>query len=257
MFYNSPLIEIILTIFMFVGGCNFTLHYIALKGKPLCYFKDAEFKGYVFFVVGITLFLALTLRFTGISKNFLDALRHSLFQTVSLVTTTGYNSTDFELWRASAPAAAMILIIAMFLGGMGGSTGGGIKIVRILVLLQRTYNLLKELIHPRAITKVRLNGVVVPDEQVRTITLFFILYVFISLLSALILCSLGVDIISSITAVAACLNNVGPGFGLVGPLSNFSGIPPLGKWVLMIDMLLGRLEIFTILLLFIPEFWKT
>lgn len=256
MFYNSPLIEMIITLFMLIGGCNFTLHYLALKGKPLNYFYDTEFRGYVLVVFGISLFIAINLYWTGVYKDFITAMRHALFQTASIMTTTGHNSADFELWRLAAPATAIMLMIAMFLGGMSGSTSGGVKIIRMQVLCQVIYNTLKGLIHPRAVTKVRIHGSVISEEQIKAITAFFILYWFIFVISTLILSLVGLDMVSAISAVAASINDVGPGFGMVGPLSNYNAVPILGKWVLMLDMLIGRLEVFTILLLFIPEFWK-
>lgn len=257
MFYNSATIEIILTFFMIVAGANFSLHYLALRGKPLCYFKDEECRGYLFLLTIITGFITIMLLSKGAyNKSWSDALRHSAFQVASLMTTTGYNSENFELWRALAPSIAFILILAMFLGGMSGSTGGGIKIIRCQVLIKRTYNALIELIHPRAITKVRINEEVIPDPQVKLIGSFFVIYIVIFVLSTFCLSIMGINIVSSISAVAACLNNIGPGFDLVGPLSNFDSIPMLGKWILILNMLIGRLEVFTIALLFLPAFWK-
>ena len=246
----------ILTFFMLVAGCNFALHFLALRGKPLKYIMEEEFRWYwmMFFILSI--FVAVMLLITGYYTNIIDGLRYAMFQVASLMTTTGYNSADFELWRIAAPSVAFILLIAMFLGGMSGSTGGGIKTARIVLLFKATYNSIREIIHPRAVTNVRMNGSVVQDRIVKLVAFFFILYIVIFLLSTLIISMLGIDLVTSVSAVAACLNNIGPGFNGVGPLANFDSIPIVGKWLLMLNMLIGRLELYTIVLLFIPEFWR-
>ncbi len=256
MYFNSGLIEMILTFFMLVAGCNFALHFLALRGKPLKYIFDEEFRWYwmMFFVLSV--FVAAILLITGYYDNIVESLRYAMFQVASLMTTTGYHSADFELWRIAAPSVAFILLIAMFLGGMSGSTGGGMKTARIVLLFKATYNSIREIIHPRAVTNVRMNGLVVQDRIVKLVAFFFILYIMIFLLSTLIISMLGIDLVTSVSAVAACLNNIGPGFNGVGPLANFDTIPIVGKWLLMLNMLIGRLELYTIVLLFIPEFWR-
>ena len=256
MFYNSPLIEMILTFFMMVAGCNFALHFFAVRGKPIKYVLDEEFRGYIITFFVLSIFIAAMLLITGYYQDILTALRYSLFQVASLMTTTGYNSADFELWRIAAPSVAFILLVAMFLGGMSGSTGGGIKTARIILLFKATYNSIREVIHPREVTNVRMNGQPVQNRIVKVVVFFFVLYIMIFVLSTLIISMLGVDLVTSVSAVAACLNNIGPGFGGVGPLNHFDHIPLVGKWILMLNMLIGRLELYTIVLLFIPDFWR-
>jgi len=256
MFFNSPLIEMIITFFMLVAGCNFALHFFAVRGKPIRYFFDEEFRWYLSLFFVLSIFIAIMLLISGYYGNILNALRYAFFQVASLMTTTGFNSADFELWRIAAPSVAFILLVAMFLGGMSGSTGGGMKTARIVLLFKATYNSIREVIHPRAVTSVRMNGQPVQERIVKLVVFFFVLYIMIFVLSTLIISMLGVDLVTSVSAVAACLNNIGPGFADVGPLTHFDHIPLFGKWILMLNMLIGRLELYTIVLLFVPEFWR-
>lgn len=250
--FESPLVEYIITFFTFVAGANFALYYRAIHTDKNLLFKDEEFQLYTTLILtasGILTFLLWRDLNTGI----LDSFRLAIFQVVTIMTSTGFATTDFNLWSESAK---MILIIVMFIGACAGSTGGGIKVVRILILLKHSRAELFKAIHPRAVKNVKLNNKSVPDDIVSSIVSFVVIYLLVFLISALILSILGMDIITSVTASIATLGNIGPGLNVVGPMGSFDPIPPLGKLVLIANMWIGRLEVFTVILLFTPEFWK-
>jgi trk system potassium uptake protein TrkH len=182
-----------------------------------------------------------------------EKFRQSLFHVVSLITTTGYVSSDYENW---AIFSRIIFFVLLFIGGCAGSTGGSIKIVRHYLLFKNGFLELKRLVHPRAIIPVRVNGKAIPPEIISNVQAFFILYILIFVLSSIILSVSGLDFLTSIGASATCLGNVGPGIGTVGPVSNFSHLPDLTKILLSLLMLIGRLELFTVLVLFSPSFWR-
>jgi trk system potassium uptake protein TrkH len=238
---------------MFAAGVNFTLHYHVLHGKFSNLKKNEEFKFYLAVVLFWSFFIALILFFS----NYGDAeksFRDSLFQVVSIVTTTGYVTADYELWGM---LILLLFFLFLFSGSCAGSTGGGIKIVRHLLLFKNSFLELRRLIHPRAVIPVRYNGHSVPQEIISNILAFFLFYIFIFIIGSLIMAALGLDFLSSMGSVATCLGNVGPALGTVGPTDNFAHIHDIGKWFLSFFMLLGRLELFTILVIFSPSFWKT
>jgi len=250
--YNNPIFETIIIIFMFIAGANFTLHYKALHGNVKSLIKDREF----LFYTGVILFsiLAITTQLRlYIYNSIFTALRYASFQVVSIATTTGFVTADYNTWPAFSKS---VLLILMFVGGCAGSTGGAIKNIRVLLLLKQAYREFYKLIHPKAVTPIRLGDKTVSEEVMRNITGFFFLYISIFIISSFIMSILGLDIVSAMASVAATLGNVGPGLGLVGPAQTYAFIPPLGKIVLILCMLLGRLEIYTVLILVIPEFWK-
>ena len=183
-----------------------------------------------------------------------ESIRQALFQVTSLVTTTGYVSSDYENW---APFSRMFFFTLLFIGGCAGSTGGGIKFARHYILFKNSFLELKRLIHPRAIIPVRFNGKVVGNDIILNVQAFFIFYIGITVFGSILLSFLGLDFITAAGAVAACIGNVGPGIGAVGPVSNFADLPEVAKWILTFFMLLGRLELFTVLLIFTPAFWKS
>lgn len=251
-FFNSPFIQYILIIFMFFAGVNFTVHYLALH-KDFSFFKhNDEFKTYLFFILLVSIIIAL-IHSPLLSFHPEEIFRQSLFHVVSLVTTTGYVSSDYENW---AIFSRMIFFVLLFIGGCAGSTGGSIKFVRHILLFKNGFLELKRLIHPRAIIPVRLNGKSVSPEIISNVQAFFIIYILIFVLGSIVLSIMGVDFISSVGAVATCIGNVGPGIGTVGPVSNFNHLPDIAKWLLSFLMLLGRLELFTVLIIFTPYFWK-
>jgi trk system potassium uptake protein len=251
-YYNSPYIEYVIIIFMFIGGTSFSLHYMALKGKIFCYFKDSEFKfylGVVFFLVTLS---SIYLIFNN-NQTVESAFRDTSFSIVSVISSTGFATVDYEKW---APFFTEIFLIMLLIGACAGSTSGGVKMVRYQLLLKNSFLELKRLIHPKAVIPVRQNGKAVHPEIISKIGAFVFLYLIIFGIASIILTITGLDATSAMGAVAACLANIGPGLNETGPVSNYSSVSDFGKWVLSLVMLLGRLEIFTIFVLFSPTFWK-
>lgn len=251
-YYNSPFVQYVFILFMFFAGTNFTIHYLALH-KKFGFFKiNSEFKFYLF----ITLLSALVVMIIHLpyqSLKFEESFRQSLFHVVSLITTTGFTTSDYENW---APYSRMIFFALLFIGGCAGSTGGGIKVIRHFILYKNSLLELKRLVHPRAVIPVRVNGKAVNPEIISVVQAFFILYILIFVFTSIIVSLLGLDFASAAGAVAACLGNIGPGIGIVGPAGNFAALPDLVKWILSALMLIGRLELFTVLIIFSSAFWK-
>jgi trk system potassium uptake protein TrkH len=251
-FYTSPYLQYVITLFMFIAGVNFTLPYFALKFQFKKILNNEEFKTYILITLTFSIIIALGLYLTGtISAE--QSFRDSIFQVVSILTTTGYVSADYLLW---SPLLMALIFTLMFIGGSSGSTGGGVKVIRVLLILKNCYYELKRLIHPKAIIPMRLNGKTVPQPLVNNVLAFIVFYLLIFMIGSVCMAAMGLDMESAMGAVAATLGNIGPGLGSVGPVENFSHIPDLGKWLLSFFMLLGRLELFTVLILFSPSFWK-
>ena len=250
--FHSPFIEYVVILFMLIAGTNFVLHFRFLTGEGKAYFKDEEFRYYLGIIGAYTavLFVDTWLTHHGEGE---EAFRESLFQTVSMVTTTGFGTADYELW---SPLAQMVLFICMFVGGCAGSTGGSIKVVRHLLLLKICRSEIRKVVHPTAILPVRYHRKAVPIEVLTNIMGFFLFYFIMFLAGAAALSLFGIDLKSAFGAVAATLGNVGPGLGTVGPSHNYAHLPLLAKWILSFLMLVGRLEIFTVLVIFTPTFWK-
>ena len=251
--YSSPFVQYVIVIFMFFAGTNFTLHYLALHRNFSFIKLNTEFKFYLTFIFVATVFILLV-HLPKINFHWEEAFRQSVFHVVSLTTTTGYVSSDYESW---APFSRMIFFALLFIGGCAGSTGGGIKFVRHILLFKNSVLELKRLIHPRAIIPVRFNKKPVDSEIISNVQAFFIFYIMIFILSSIILSLFGLDFITAAGAAATCIGNVGPGIGAVGPINNFAGLPELVKWILTLLMLLGRLELFTVLIIFSPFYWKS
>ncbi len=245
--------QYVIIVFMFLAGINFSLHYKALSGRPISYVRDPELRVFACLVAGFSLLVIGWLYFTGTFKTVEEAVRHGLFQVVSIITTTGYATADFELWPT---LPQVILVFCMFLGASAGSTGGGVKVVRLVLLAKHAYRELKRLIHPRAVYAVKLGGQAVPTDVLNAVWGYLGLYLVLFVAGFLSLAAMDLDLITSFAAVAATIGNIGPGLGLVGPADNYAAIPLAGKWVLILCMLLGRLEIYTVILLLVPEFWK-
>ncbi len=251
-FYDSALIDYIVVFFMILAGLNFALHYRALKGKPLDYFKDREAKIFLSIIGFATLLIGVDVwRVTG--HQLLKTAQDSLFQVVSILTTTGYGTADYEGWST---LSQVILFFLMFFGGCAGSTGGGIKIIRTIILFKLGLNEIKRLIHPNAVYSIRIGKIVVPREIANNIGGFFLLHVALTVFGILFMSALGLDFETAFGSVAANINNIGPGLGDVGPTENYANIPIIGKWFLSFLMLAGRLEIFTVLILFTFSFWR-
>jgi len=250
--FHSAYIDIVITIFMLIAGINFTLHHGLLAGRLKSIIRNSELRFYLGIVLGAVILVTLSLRF-NVFEDMGTSLRYASFQVVSIITTTGYATANFNEWPA---LSKIILLLLMFIGASAGSTGGGIKCLRILLILKQSYIELYRLIHPHAIKAIKLNSKPVSWNIMGSIWGFFVLYLAMSMAASVILSMLGLDLMTAFSAVAATIGNVGPGFGAVGASSTYSEIPFFGKWVLSFCMLAGRLEIYTVIVLLIPEFWK-
>jgi trk system potassium uptake protein TrkH len=251
----SPYIQYVIMIFMFLAGISFTLHYYALKGKFSKIFNNGELKFYLSIIfiasiiIGCFLFYDSYNQYNSTEKAFRDAF----FQVISIVTCTGFATTDYMQWSFFL---WFFIFLLMFSGGCAGSTAGGIKIIRHLLLFKNASLEFKRLIHPNAVIPVKLNGKPVPQDIIFNILAFFLMYISIWAVSSLLLSIIGMDPYSAMGSVATTMGGIGPGLGTTGPASNFSMVPELGKWILAFMMLIGRLEIFTVFILFAPSFWK-
>ena len=250
--YNSAYFDWVITIFMFLSGANFTLHYLFLTGKWNVYRRDEEFRFYTIVTLAAILVVVVLLMRSGTYSSVTEALRYAAFQVVSMMTTTGFVTADFETWHAGAQA---ILVLMMFFGGCAGSTGGGIKHLRILISMRHVRVELQRILHPRGILSCRLGGRRLQEDIIASVTSFFILFIVIFAIATLMMACVGLDVVSAFTSVAATLGNVGPGLGSVGPMDNYSGVPFAGKWILSLCMLLGRLELYTVVILLFPGTW--
>jgi trk system potassium uptake protein TrkH len=251
-YFNSGFIDYVIIVFMLIAGINFSLHYSALRGDVKTYFRNPETMFFLSLIGAGTLVIFLDIfLFHGYSAG--DAVRKSLFQSVSIITTTGYGTDDYEKWGA---ASQLILFVFMFLGGCAGSTGGAMKIIRSLVLLRFGLNEIKRLIHPSAVLPVRIGHRTIPREIVSNIAGFFLIYLGLYVIGVLFMAFLGLDILTALGSVAATIGNIGPGLGTVGPTDNYAHIPVTGKWVLSFMMLAGRLEIYPVIVLLTRSFWK-
>ncbi len=250
--FSSAYVHYIIIFFMTLAGINFNLHYWALRGKPRHYFRNPELRLFICIIVGSTIFITLIRSFTG-TKPSEEMMRDSLFQTVSLITTTGFVTKDYELWPA---VTQILLFLLMFVGGCASSTGGAIKNVRILVLFKYIGAEVKKLFYPHGVFPIKLEGKPVTENLVSNIMAFVLLYILFFIFGTITVSCFGMDIVSAAGAVAATLGNVGPGLGTVGPIDNFADVPAAGKWILSFLMLAGRLEIFTVVVLFTGRFWK-
>jgi len=251
-FWDSPYIHYVITLFMFLAGTNFTISYFALHLNFDKVFKNEEFRYYLGFLAGFTILVTIILSFSE-DYSGEESFRYAVFQVVSIVTTTGFVTADYLAW---IPLLGVIMFMLMFFGGSAGSTGGGIKIMRILLFLKNSTMELKRLIHPNAVIPVRFNQNAVSPEILNNVFAFISFYLLTVIIGVIIIASIGYDFGSSFGAVAATLGNIGPGIGAVGPVENYSHIPAFGKWFLSFLMLIGRLELFTVLILFSPGFWR-
>ncbi len=250
--FKSPTIEYITSIFMFLAGVNYSLHFYIFKGKMSHLWKSSELRFYLSVVAIATVLIATNIWILS-SQSLNNSLRYSLFQVVSLMTTTGYTTADYEKWSSFAQ---IILIIIMFFGGMIGSTGGGMKQVRVLLMLKQGYREMYQLIHPRAVTSLKLDDKFLDKEILGSIWGLIFLFLGVCVIATICLAATGTDVITSATTVISAICNVGPALGDAGPTENYASIPAGGKWILIFCMLTGRLEVYTVLILFVPRFWK-
>ena len=251
--FDLPAIQYPIILFMFLAGTNYTVIYFGLKGKFRKVWQSDEFRAYLALVGVLSVIVTLVVK-SNTDLAWEKAFRDSIFQIVSIITTTGFVSADYTAWH---PSLTMLFFVLMFVGASAGSTSGGIKIIRNLVFFKNSFLEFKRIIHPRAIVPLKLNGQIVPGRIITHIIIFLLLYLILFLIGSIVVSAMGLDFLTSIGAVATCLGNVGPGIGDVGPVDNFAWLSGGIKLVLSFLMLLGRLEIFTILVLFTPYFWKS
>jgi trk system potassium uptake protein TrkH len=253
-YWDSPLIEYTAVFFMVLAGFNFTIHFLAWRRRSLgVYFRDPESKAYVFTLFAASLFIAAFLLARNVYPDWSTSLRYALFNTVSIATTTGYASTDYNQWPIFAPV--LMLFLSSFTT-CAGSTGGGIKMIRSLILLKQARRELTRILHPRAVNPVCIRDTVIENNVIFAVLAFMLVYgAAIVWLTFLLLLS-GLDVISAFSAIVACINNMGPGLNQVGPASNFGVLNDFEIWVCTFAMLIGRLELFAVLVLFTPAFWR-
>ncbi|MGE6109895.1 TrkH family potassium uptake protein [Aeromonas sobria] len=254
-YFNSSAINLITVLFLMVAGVNFTLHFAAFAHRPLrlyVYLKDPEVKVFIGLQIGLTLVCFLMLMHHVNYESWSETLDHALFQSVSIATTAGYSTTGFSEWPLFLP---VLLMLASFVGGCAGSTGGGIKVVRLMLLHLQGLRELKRLIHPRAVYRIKLGNKALSERVIEAVWGFFAAYAIIFILCMLGLIATGMDELTAFSAVVASLNNLGPGLGEVAP--HFASTTDAAKWIMIIAMLFGRLEIFTLLVLLTPAFWRS
>jgi trk system potassium uptake protein TrkH len=253
-YFDSPAIELVLVVFMLIAAMNFATHYLAWRGKSLkIYLHDAEAVATVTLILASCFGIGLFLWWQGTYSNFWTALRYASFNLVSMATDCGFASADFNKWPTFAP---MWMLLLSCIAVSSGSTGGGIKMIRTLVLVKQAGREFLKLLHPSAVNPMKIGGQVVANNIVFAVLGFIFLYFMSIATMTFALLISGLDFISSFSAVIACINNAGPGLGVVGPASNFGMLTDFQVWVCTLAMLIGRLEIFTVLILFTPAFWK-
>lgn len=265
--YNSGYIDWVITVFMFLAGINFALHYRLLRGKTITVLKDTEFRVYTAMMVVATVIISIALwtptmhwfpafQVEGVFEGYQsisDAIRYGAFQAASIITTTGFGTADYEIWP---PVAIGVLFICFFIGGMAGSTGGGVKVVRHVLMFKNSFKEVKQLIHPQAVMPIRLNDRVVSQDVMKNVLSFIVLYLGLLGVGTLSMTFLGVDVLTAFGATLSSVGNVGPAFGTLGPSENYAHLPYAAKWLLSFLMMAGRLEIFTVIIMFVPSFWK-
>lgn len=250
--FNSVYVDTIITIFMFLAGINFAMHFRLFTGQTQSFFENREIRFYslmtVLFIAAVTGSLWIMDQYS-----FGEALQYGSFQVVSIITTTGFGTDDYALW---VPFSGFLLFALFFTGGCAGSTGGGIKMIRLMIIAKNMAREFKQIIHPQAIIPVRIGNRVIEATILKTILSFFVTYFLIFIIGALIMSFMGYDFQSAMGASIASLGNIGPAWGEFGPMEEYAHVPYAGKWVLLILMMIGRLELFTVLVLFTPWFWK-
>ncbi|OCQ53417.1 Trk system potassium uptake protein TrkH [Photorhabdus australis subsp. thailandensis] len=251
-YFNSPAINTIIAIFLLISGCNFSLHFAVLTGRSLTvYWRDPEFRMFISIQLVLVIICALILWHYAVYESGIETLNQAFFQVVSMATTAGFSTDSFARWPSFLP---ILLLCSAFIGGCAGSTGGGLKVIRILLLFLQGSRELKRLVHPNAVYTLKLGRRALPERIIEAVWGFFSAYALVFIISLLLLIATGVDELSAFSAIAATLNNLGPGLGVVA--DNFTAMNPIAKWILVITMLFGRLEVFTLLVLFTPTFWR-
>ncbi|MCD6571584.1 MAG: TrkH family potassium uptake protein [Deltaproteobacteria bacterium] len=249
--YNSVYVDTVITIFMLIAGASFSLHYAALKGDIKRYIKNTEFRWYIsIFIIGCVIVMWST---RGVFSSMGESVRYVTFQVASIFTTTGFATYDYVKWPATPQ---IILLLLMIVGGCAGSTGGGLKVMRLVLLIKYAYREILRLVHPNAVVTIKLGRNPVSADILRAVIGFSIFYILIFVLASVAMSLLGLDFETSLSSVIACMSNIGPGLAHVGPMANYAQIPYVGKLVLTFCMLVGRLEIYTVLVVLSPAFWR-
>lgn len=250
--FDSVYVDVIITLFMFLAGINFAMHFRLFSGDVKSFFENREIRFYTLltalFIVGISGGLWLI-----DSYSIGDALRYGSFQVLAILTTTGFGTDDYALWM---PFTSFLLFLLFFTGGCAGSTGGGIKMIRLMIIVKNVGREFKQIIHPHAVLSIRVGKRVIDSKILKTILGFFVVYFIIFAAGAVVMSFLGYDFMSAMGASIACLGNIGPAWGDFGPTDEYAHVPIFGKWVLLTLMMIGRLELFTVLVIFTPWFWK-
>ncbi|MGM0547052.1 MAG: TrkH family potassium uptake protein [Bacteroidota bacterium] len=250
--FDSAYIDVVITLFMFLAGINFAMHFRLIKGNTQSFFNNREIRFYTL-VTAISIVAISGSLWLLNEYDFGSALRSGAFQAVAIITTTGFGTDDYELWHSFG---AFFLFLLFFTGSSAGSTGGGVKMIRWMIIIRNSFREIKQIVHPKAVLPIRIGDKTIDRNIQRTVLSFFVLYLIVFGIGALIMAMMGYDMESAIGASIACLGNIGPGWGEFGPTDNYAQIPIIGKWVLIILMMIGRLEIFTVLIIFSPTFWK-
>lgn len=250
--FDSIYVEVVIIVFMFLAGINFAMHFRLFKGNFSGFFGNSEIKFYTVLTVLFTLSVSAGL-FLVDQFSIGEALRYGSFQVISILTTTGFGSNDYALWL---PFTGSLLFLLFFTGGCAGSTGGGIKMIRLLIIVKNIGRELKQILHPQAVLPIRVGARVIDQSILRTILGFFVAYLIVFSIGTVGMTMLGYDFLSATGASIASLGNIGPAWGEFGPTDHYAGVPTAGKWLLLIMMMVGRLELFTVLVIFTPFFWK-
>lgn len=251
--FHSPYVEAIIIVFMILAGLNFSLYYRAIQRRSLApVLKSLETRTFLAIIGLSTIIMTINLIYAG-SMPAASAFRHSIFQVASIITTTGFTSINYDVWP---PLAKGILFFLMFVGGCTGSTGGAIKVARVILLFKYAWRQLLRVARPRLVLQTSMDEALVTDSVVHEVLAFFFMYVALFVFGALVVMATGQDLVTSFSAAATTLGNIGPGFAVIGPLGNFGEFHPIAKWVLSFLMLAGRLEILTVLVMFTPNFWR-
>ncbi|QPB78262.1 Trk system potassium transporter TrkH [Proteus sp. GOKU] len=251
-YFNSPTINIIIGVFLLISGCNFGLHFAVLTGRSLnIYWRDPEFRMFISIQLGLVIICSGILWLYSVYDTGWITVNQAFFQVVSMATTAGFATDSFAQWPAFLP---LLLLCSAFIGGCAGSTGGGLKVIRILLLFLQGNRELKRLVHPNAVYTIKLGHRALPERIIEAVWGFFSAYALVFIISLMLLIATGVDEFSAFSAIATTLNNLGPGLGIVA--DNFTTMNPAAKWILVVTMLFGRLEVFTLLVLFTPTFWR-
>ncbi|MBN2652318.1 MAG: TrkH family potassium uptake protein [Spirochaetales bacterium] len=251
--FDSKAIQAIITIFMVLAGINFAIYFKLLTGRFKDIYRNTEFKYYLLFLVIITILITMNLTKQETYSNIGESLQYSSFQVASIMTTTGFASANYELWPHFSQG---LIFLLMFIGGSAGSTGGGIKVVRIITLFKLAVYEMKKIIYPKSVFTIKMNKQPVEAEYLHNVGGFFFLYIICLIVTTMVVAAGGYNITSSFTTALATVGNIGPGFGDVGPVCNYSHFGAPVKWFLSFAMMVGRLEIYTVLVVLLPRFWK-